>query len=36
LSDGAFWAMMFFIAVLFVGLFYTLRKGTLDWSFTKN
>jgi NADH-quinone oxidoreductase subunit A len=36
LSDGAFWAMMFFIAVLFVGLFYTLRKGTLDWSLTKN
>jgi NADH-quinone oxidoreductase subunit A len=36
LSDDAFWAMMFFIAVLFVGLFYTLRKGTLDWSFTKN
>lgn len=35
LSDAAFWAMMFFIAVLFAGLFYTLRKGTLDWTLTK-
>lgn len=35
LSDGTFWAMMIFIAVLLAGLFYTLRKGTLDWSLTK-
>lgn len=35
LSMGTFMAMMFFLIVLFIGLFYTLRKGTLDWSLTK-
>lgn len=28
---GTFMAMMVFIAVLLVGLMYTLKKGTLDW-----
>ena len=28
---GTFIAMVVFIAVLFVGLIYTLKKGTLDW-----
>lgn len=28
---GTFMAMMIFIVVLFVGLLYTLKKGTLDW-----
>lgn len=36
LPDGSFWAMIFFIAVLFIGLFYTLKKGTLDWSISKS
>lgn len=31
LGFGTFVAMMIFIVVLFVGLLYTLRKGTLDW-----
>lgn len=31
LGFGTFVAMMVFIAVLFIGLFYTLKKGTLDW-----
>ena len=31
LGLGTFIAMMVFIVVLFVGLLYTLRKGTLDW-----
>ncbi|WP_020402843.1 NADH-quinone oxidoreductase subunit A [Gracilimonas tropica] len=31
LGFGTFMAMMVFIVVLFVGLFYTLKKGTLDW-----
>lgn len=31
LGFGTFIAMMIFIVVLFVGLLYTLRKGTLDW-----
>ncbi len=31
LGPGTFIAMMVFIVVLFVGLLYTLRKGTLDW-----
>lgn len=28
---GTLLAMIFFIAVLFIGLLYTLKKGTLDW-----
>lgn len=28
---GTLMAMVFFIAVLFIGLLYTLKKGTLDW-----
>jgi len=28
---GTFIAMMIFISILFVGLIYTLKKGTLDW-----
>ena len=28
---GTFMAMMLFIIILFVGLLYTLKKGTLDW-----
>ncbi|MGN8226438.1 NADH-quinone oxidoreductase subunit A [Gracilimonas sp. BCB1] len=28
---GTFMAMMLFIVILFVGLLYTLKKGTLDW-----
>jgi NADH-quinone oxidoreductase subunit A len=28
---GTFMAMMIFIVILFVGLLYTLKKGTLDW-----
>lgn len=31
LGVGTFYAMVVFVVVLFVGLFYTLRKGTLDW-----
>lgn len=31
LGIGTFIAMMIFIIILFVGLLYTLRKGTLDW-----
>lgn len=31
LSTGTFIAMTIFILVLFVGLIYTLKKGTLDW-----
>jgi NADH-quinone oxidoreductase subunit A len=31
LGFGTFMAMMIFIVVLFVGLLYTLKKGTLDW-----
>ncbi|MEX0843655.1 MAG: NADH-quinone oxidoreductase subunit A [Balneolaceae bacterium] len=31
LGFGTFLAMMLFIIILFVGLFYTLKKGTLDW-----
>lgn len=31
LGVGTFIAMAVFIAVLFVGLAYTLKKGTLDW-----
>ncbi|MEQ8525462.1 NADH-quinone oxidoreductase subunit A [Gracilimonas sp.] len=28
---GTFMAMMLFIVILFIGLLYTLKKGTLDW-----
>ncbi|HBQ61232.1 MAG TPA: NADH-quinone oxidoreductase subunit A [Balneolaceae bacterium] len=31
LGFGTFMSMMVFIVVLFIGLFYTLKKGTLDW-----
>lgn len=31
LGFGTFIAMMVFIVMLFVGLLYTLKKGTLDW-----
>ncbi len=30
-SAGTFLAMVVFIVVLFIGLVYTLKKGTLDW-----
>ncbi|MGF1671335.1 MAG: NADH-quinone oxidoreductase subunit A [Balneolaceae bacterium] len=30
---GTFMAMIVFITILFIGLYYTLRKGTLDWDF---
>ena len=35
LGIGTFIAMMVFIVVLFVGLIYTLKKGTLDWDLKK-
>lgn len=35
LSTGTFIAMTVFILVLFVGLIYTLKKGTLDWDVKK-
>ncbi|PWN07424.1 NADH-quinone oxidoreductase subunit A [Rhodohalobacter mucosus] len=31
LGTGTFMAMFIFIIVLFIGLVYTLKKGTLDW-----
>ncbi|MDR9416492.1 MAG: NADH-quinone oxidoreductase subunit A [Gracilimonas sp.] len=31
LGFGTFLSMMVFIVVLFIGLFYTLKKGTLEW-----
>src|SRR6056297_1719161 len=31
LGTGTFMAMFIFIIVLFIGLIYTLKKGTLDW-----
>ena len=34
-DTGTFFAMIFFIVVLFIGLVYTLKKGTLDWDFTE-
>jgi NADH-quinone oxidoreductase subunit A len=34
LGAGSFWAMMVFIAILFLGLVYTLKKGTLEWDST--
>lgn len=33
---GTFWAMMIFIVILFLGLIYTLKKGTLDWNEESN
>lgn len=30
-SAGTFLAMVIFITILFIGLIYTLKKGTLDW-----
>lgn len=32
LGPESFWAMMVFITILFLGLIYTLKKGTLDWN----
>lgn len=34
-GTGTFVAMVVFITVLFVGLIYTLKKGTLDWDMKK-
>lgn len=34
-GTGTFIAMVVFIIVLFVGLLYTLKKGTLDWDVRK-
>ena len=34
-GTGTFFAMMIFIAILFVGLIYTIKKGTLDWDLNK-
>ncbi len=31
LGIGTFIAMMIFLLILFIGLIYTLKKGTLDW-----
>jgi NADH-quinone oxidoreductase subunit A len=31
LGVGTLVAMIFFITVLFIGLLYTLKKGTVDW-----
>lgn len=31
LGGGTLLAMIFFIVVLFIGLLYTLKKGTVDW-----
>ncbi len=31
LGMQAFWAMMIFIVILFLGLIYTLKKGSFDW-----
>jgi NADH-quinone oxidoreductase subunit A len=33
LGIGTFIAMMVFLVILFLGLIYTLKKGTLDWDF---
>lgn len=35
LGTGPFFSMIVFIVILFIGLFYTLRKGTLDWDTKK-
>ncbi len=29
---GTFWAMMLFIFILFLGLVYTMKKGSFDWA----
>jgi NADH-quinone oxidoreductase subunit A len=34
-GTGTFMAMVVFIVVLFIGLLYTLKKGTLDWDMKK-
>lgn len=34
-GTGTFVAMVVFILVLFIGLIYTLKKGTLDWDMKK-
>jgi NADH-quinone oxidoreductase subunit A len=34
-GTGTFIAMVVFIVVLFIGLLYTLKKGTLDWDMKK-
>jgi len=34
-GTGTFVAMVVFITVLFIGLVYTLKKGTLDWDMKK-
>lgn len=36
LGTAQFVQMMIFMAVLFVGLIYELRKGALDWDFKRN
>jgi NADH-quinone oxidoreductase subunit A len=36
LPPSAFWAMMIFIAILLLGLVYTLKKGTLEWDSPKS
>ncbi len=30
-GEGTLWAMMLFIFILFLGLIYTLKKGSFDW-----
>jgi len=34
-TTGTFMAMVVFIVILFIGLIYTLKKGTLDWDMKK-
>lgn len=34
-GTGTFMAMVVFIVILFIGLIYTLKKGTLDWDMKK-
>lgn len=34
-GTGTFIAMVIFIVILFIGLIYTLKKGTLDWDMKK-
>tara|TARA_R100001143_G_scaffold63603_1_gene73652 strand:+ start:312 stop:701 length:390 start_codon:yes stop_codon:yes gene_type:complete len=34
-GTGTFMAMVVFILILFIGLVYTLKKGTLDWDMKK-
>lgn len=34
-GTGTFMAMVVFIMILFIGLVYTLKKGTLDWDMKK-